>query len=454
LNDDIPAPEVAEGDGVVTCGGGKYWPGVVVSVRMLREVSDLPVQVWHRGGDEPIEPADLDGVPGVTFHDATAYPHRRLRGWETKTQALVHCGLRRALFLDADAYCVSDPRPLLDLASQHRFVSWSDMAGQDKNMVWSAFGLSHSVCSRTPTIQGGQLAIDLVLARRELVVAHWLNQHSDYSYHFGFGDQDMWRVAFAATGGSRIDLGEPPWDDVAFICSLQGVPVAVHRCQSKMLRGESPKRNNRLPKESKAFGYFHDWLAKHETAAEVFGKIYQGGLWGPPGDSGLGSSDAQAAPYLEIIDRLIVENDWRSVVDLCCGDGRITKQIVANFIAAVDVHAPHIARLAAERPDIDWRCLDIDRDRDKLPSGGVALVKDVLHHFGEALTRDWLNWARTCGKWGAVVITNDHDQYLPDCRLGGWRGLDPAKPPLSEVAGLRKVTSYLGKTVMILECAS
>ena len=438
-------PARAVGDGYVTCGGGKYWHGVVVAVKLLREVSDLPVQIWHRGNEEPVDMADLAGVRGVTLHSALDYPHRMLRGWEVKTVALLHCGLRRAIFVDGDAYCVADPSPLLELASRYPLVAWLDFP--DANQVkWEAFGLNPARGNKIQTFQGGQFAIDLIAARRELVIADWLNRHSDYSYHFGYGDQDMWRVALALTGGKCHVVGKSEWRKIAFECKLGGKTLIVHRTHSKLGIGDD-KSFAELPKELRAFELLDELRG---GAKAVFGAIYRGaGDWGTPGSSGPGSSGEVADWSVEILNREIA---GRSVVDLGSGDGRIARRLVASSVVSVEVHEPHVKHLTIEAPEIEWVCLDIDRDREKLPSGDVAVLRDVLLHWPSATILSWLAWGRSSGRWKTILLCQDCVQAKDDCRLGDWRGLDPAKPPLSLVPGLVVVASAHGKSVLRIEC--
>jgi hypothetical protein len=258
----LPPPGARHGAGVVLLGGGRYWLGVVVAVKMLRDAgSRLPVQVWHRGAAEPVWPADLAGVPGVEVRDLTALaPNLRvLRGWEAKTVALLACGWERVFYLDADAYCVADPAPLLDrLSPDAPFLFWEDMPGTAGAVNWPAWGIAGS---RVPPVQGGQLALHVGHFWREFVLAHWLNQHSDFSYVHGYGDQDTWRVALAATGGRYGHLGPARWDDVAFVCEIDGRPLVVHRCRSKMLHPQDVRPNDsecnrrlaRLPGEARAW---------------------------------------------------------------------------------------------------------------------------------------------------------------------------------------------------------
>jgi hypothetical protein len=246
----VPPPPKAEGDGIIIAGGGKYWAMTVMSVGMCRDVSALPIQVWH-GPEQPAHPDDLRDLPGITYHDAGAAPHRRLKQWEIKTIALLNCGLRRALYLDADAYPVADPAPLFGLASDHGFVYWSNLPSFGERDRWDVWDLPASWAGKLPPVQGGHFAVDLVRWRRELVLSHWMCQHGEYSYEFGNGDEGCYRAALALTGGPSRCLGAAGWLHNNFVCALDGRPVIVHRVRAKVHVERSPH----LPGEARALAH-------------------------------------------------------------------------------------------------------------------------------------------------------------------------------------------------------
>lgn len=252
--------------GIVYVGGGKYWPGIVVGVKLLRELGcTLPVEVWHRAC-EPVHAPDVYGL-NVHLVDADhvasdfgdqriTYGNEYTGGWEAKLYALTHTGFEQVLFLDADAYCVADPGPLFDLLSPAEpFVFWQDMPRCETSVDWKVVWPDGP--AGVPPVQGGQLLLDRRYAAKLLDVAHWMCQHSDFYFCWMYGDQDAWRVALASghCGGYR-NLGPADWEQPAFVCRHAGTPYVVHRCQGKLFPEPAPVPNPELPREARVFELF------------------------------------------------------------------------------------------------------------------------------------------------------------------------------------------------------
>lgn len=264
---DVRAP-YHRGRGIVTVGGGKYWPGIVVGIKLLRETGcTLPVEVWYRGSCEPVNAADVGGLGDVWLIDSDTLPHsNRVQfstpergGWEAKLHALSLTLFNEVLFLDADAYCVADPTPLFDLLYRSPVVFWEDLPRMMGCVSWPFVWPDGS--AGVPTFQGGQFLIDLYAGWKTLALAHWLCQHSDYYFAHVYGDQDCWRVALAAGGGKYRCLGAADWEQPAFVCRHEGVPYVVHRCQSKMFAGAPGPRADALPCEARAWELFETLTA-------------------------------------------------------------------------------------------------------------------------------------------------------------------------------------------------
>ena len=117
-------------------------------------------------------------------------------------------------------------------------------------MNWRALGLAPK--PPPPAIQGGQLLIYRVAGwRRSLYHGAALNQHADYYYHYGYGDQDMWRIALVMTG-QRFELPRPGRLRASCVRVPAGdEPLVVHRVQSKWWGKPTDIIDHRFPPRRK-----------------------------------------------------------------------------------------------------------------------------------------------------------------------------------------------------------
>lgn len=441
----IPPPEKAEGEGIVIVGGGKFWAMICTAVRMIRDVSNLPIQIWYRGFFEPIDTTDLEGIENISYHDSSAIPHRKLGGWEAKSVALINCGFSKVLYLDADAYVVDDPQPLLNLATEDNpFVYWLDFDSHKSDIKWEKYGLTDN---NVPIVQGGQLAINRKAFWRQLVIFHWLNQHSDYFYRNSFGDQSQWSIVLRATNCQYNNLGYAPWVHPAFVCNLNNKPLIVHRTQSKLFLPK-PNRTTHLPGDLRLWKHWEKFL--NAPAEKVFTRIYQTAHWGHGDRSGGGSTEYESKPYINIINGLIKLSGAQTVVDLACGDGFITNQLKAPEIVGVDVYKPHLNRLKNESPNIKWINIDIEKDKEQLPEGDLCLIKDVLHHWPNEMITRWASWIKNSKKYKWIIICSDaKSPHSNDINLGESRPLDENIYPLLGL-GFEKLMDFNHKRIWLL----
>lgn len=464
--------EMAEGEdypghkhefGVLYVGGGKYWPGVAIGCRMLRKLGyNGPIQIWHRHFSDP-EHINLEDIQGLDIEviDAIAVSlqtkPRILRGWEAKLHAIRHCSFRKLLFLDADAYCVNNPMPYFDILDKTPFAFWHDLPGTERNVNWPYVWPQGA--NGVPPIQGGHLWIDREKAWPLIMTADWMCQHSDFYFKHGFGDQDTWRIALAAGGWPYQDIGPARWFYPAFLCRLNGIDLIVHRCQGKLGRIKDAAQNHgfafgpayHLPREVEVQNELAFILRKDTDPYFIFDAIYRRNVWGNNSSPNNVTLKEDDSIYISIISGLISMHNWTSILDAGCGDGKVTELITAsNRVKTTAIDC--VARILPTNSNIiNYQLGDITKV-EELPSADVILAKDVLHHWPYAMISDWLSRIIQSKKWKWIVLTQDRFQRDHDTYLGGYRALDPRKPPLSEFGPWDSIIPYLHKAICVKRC--
>jgi len=122
---------------------------------------------------------------------------------------------------------------------------------------------------------------------------------------------------------------------------------------------------------------------------QVFEEVYSKRLWGGTEEagqfnSGSGTDNAAATPYVKLISDYILQNHIHKVVDLGCGDFRVGSAIIAatgvSYIG-VDITRPLIAHLneTAAASNVEFQCINIVED--PLPQGDLYLIRQVLQHL-------------------------------------------------------------------------
>lgn len=161
----------------------------------------------------------------------------------------------------------------------------------------------------------------------------------------------------------------------------------------ELIKDRTPWRLRRISRRVKH--HFRGPGDARRSVKEVFTRIYVENRWGGGGaksdsaypfDSGAGSADEAAAPYVECVRSFIAAHDIQRVVDLGCGDFRVGRRIAqcgVHYIG-VDVVEPLIetnrARFSTDR--IEFRCADIIAG--ELPDAELCLIREVLQHLSNA----------------------------------------------------------------------
>jgi predicted GH43/DUF377 family glycosyl hydrolase len=267
------------GRGVVIAGGGRYFPGVYVTVRALRHLGcRLPIQVWYLGRNEEMPAARqaLLAPFAVECVDAEAvrrrHPARILNGWELKVFATLHCPFEEVLFLDADCYPCRNPEFLFEREDYQLSgaVFWPDLMAADGRLDWPAFGVADP--GRGGSVESGQYLLHKRLSWRALNLAWFYNDHSDYYYRHCYGDKHTFEVAWTRCGQPWL-MWQPlaRWQDVAYVhLGPDQLPLFVHRCADKFRfepesfptaqRYPGPAYNPNLPLEAECWGWLGELL--------------------------------------------------------------------------------------------------------------------------------------------------------------------------------------------------
>lgn len=231
------------GQGCVIAGGGeRYLPGVYVTVRLLRALGwALPIQLWYLGSrDELPERWRYVLAPyGVEHIDADALANRqgvkKLAGWPLKVYATLHSRFQEVMFLDADCYPVLPPAHLFDDDGYRGCGSlfWPDSSGPDSRLKWPAFGVADPHFASS--IESGVYVLDKRICWRPLNLAWFYNDHSDFYYHYCYGDKHTFEVAWPACGARySMFASRGVYNDSGYLHpGPDGRIMFVHRCSDK-----------------------------------------------------------------------------------------------------------------------------------------------------------------------------------------------------------------------------
>jgi hypothetical protein len=292
----IPVPgekDLGEGRGVVIPGGGtKYFPSLWVAVNRLREMGcTLPVEVWYIGESEMDEPMkELLRPFNVRFKDVEEirkeHPVRLTGGWEMKPYFVLHSDFQEVLFMDADCAPTQDPTvlysclPYRDTGSIFwpDFPHWTvparvydifDVPRPRKVQVVKddslTFGKPIDISlGYDPPVESGQMLINKAVCWRELNLAKFYCDHSDYYFKFVHGDKEAFHLAWRRFNTPYgMPLTWPDWDThTAFQFDFTGRLIFTHRTQAKWTLDKNRKSSGRVFGEDESFDLIEKLKAK------------------------------------------------------------------------------------------------------------------------------------------------------------------------------------------------
>lgn len=283
----IPAcPRGLDGRGIVICGGGvKYFTPAWVCIRMLRRLGcRLPIQLWHVGKRELSEPmAALVAPFGVECVDAAQYARngraRYLEGWPLKPFAMLHSPFREVLLLDADNVPVVDPECLFETREYRECgaLFWPDAEGLGMEpAILDLCGVAHA---EMRPIESGQIVIDKERCWRELNLAMWFNEQSEFFYRYMYGDTETYGLAFRKLGRAYAMPTTPMHRLQDTMCQhdFDGRRILQHRNMDKWTLFPSNKQIEGFEFEAECFGWLRELREKWD------GRVGEIRTWRHPG---------------------------------------------------------------------------------------------------------------------------------------------------------------------------
>lgn len=153
------------------------------------------------------------------------------------------------------------------------------------------------------------------------------------------------------------------------------------------------------------------------------------------GTSGVGSTLEFTKLYRVFLQDFLAAHAIRSVVDAGCGTWDFSQSIDWTGIdyLGLDVVASVIESNQRRFGAANVRFAVADIVRDELPPADLLLVKDVLQHLSHA---DITRFLEQLPRYRHVLIVNDVrpgslTAELKDISTGGYRPIDPTRPPHS-----------------------
>lgn len=230
------------GNGIVIgAGGPRYFRCAFLVAHALRQLGcKLPIEFWYLGPremDQPMldvcEEFDIRPVDALSLGIKT----RILGGWELKPFSILHSRFAEVLYLDADCIPIQDPTPLFDCEGYREdgAIFWPDVGHRGEALlhvtkeVWRRAGATVQI---EPDLESGQLLVNKYRCLRELKLTLWMNDHSDYWYHYIYGDKDTFHLAWRVCNAEFHTAPKPDWHTP---CILQKVPHGTPDLQAESI---------------------------------------------------------------------------------------------------------------------------------------------------------------------------------------------------------------------------
>lgn len=209
--------------GIVTVGGGSYFPPLMVSLRLLRRTgTSLPVEVFLP--EEEYEPELCEHVMPTLNAFCRTFPafDGKVTRFQFKVFAILLSSFGEVLWLDADNFPLHDTAPLFGSAPfrETGLVTWPDLWQTSVSPAYYLIASSAPVpVSARSSTESGQLLMSKAKHWKTLLLAAYYNYYGPGYYYLllcqgntGCGDKETFLPAAEAMGLPFYDVKAQPWD--------------------------------------------------------------------------------------------------------------------------------------------------------------------------------------------------------------------------------------------------
>jgi hypothetical protein len=195
----------------------------------------------------------------------------------------------------------------------------------------------------------------------------------------------------------------------------------------------------------------------------IFTTIYENKIWGSNqnnsynGSSGVGSSiEYNKDTYIPFLQKFIIDNNIKTIVDLGCGDFRCGNLIYDELdilYTGYDAYNKVIEHNSAQQllPKYNFLHLDFCNSKETIINGELCILKDVIQHWNLSTIYKFLDYLIESKKFKYILIINCcyQTQDNTDIPTGGCRPLSSDYFPLKKYSSI-KIYNYDTKEISVI----
>jgi alpha 1,2-mannosyltransferase len=189
-------------------------------MKFLREVTDLPIELFHAGATEmpeAVRESLVEDFAPISVRDITEpglsalypfLPVSDFSGCHIKPHALLHSTFEEIFFIDADNIPLQSPEKLF-ASSEYRqsgAIFWPDLARTKgtSEVLFRIFGIMSELLKSDFEFESGQIVIDKRRCWKALLTTCLANSDLQdfrrFCHRHAIGDKDTFRLAFQFAG--------------------------------------------------------------------------------------------------------------------------------------------------------------------------------------------------------------------------------------------------------------